>query len=527
MRRLAVPYRRRQAATSAFARLSTGRKMLIILSVALLPLGLIALFTSLESAHTNHLNREVEAHLMAADSARQLGTAIGTSSAALSRTVATFGGILPDRAACRRALNELRAGQPLPTEYGLFDTRARPICTTLGFSRAAARSPTPRIGTEVRILGEAQALRFSVAGPGMFAVGEYGRATVLKASKPRIASGGYGMILHQGDISLLLKTLRTESPLSREMTVYTPVANGQLALEMLVSATPIGALEVLMVLLPLLMWVAAAVIGWLVVDRLLLRPLGQLQRAVTSYRIGGGPLRIPVMTTPAQEIRSLGHAFRKVTQKVSAHEAQLEAGLARQTRLTREVHHRVKNNLQVISSLINLHARHAAGPEATTAYATIQRRVDALAVVHRNHTELEGERGVPLRPLLGELTANLRATAPPEAAGLTITLELMPAFVSQDTAVSVAFLVTELMELVMACDPRGRTAILLRPLEQADRAELSLVAPGLTDEACATATALPGFNRVVEGLARQLRAPLLRDDQGSFRIEIRIIPQPA
>lgn len=73
----------------------------------------------------------------------------------------------------------------------------------------------------------------------------------------------------------------------------------------------------------------------------------------------------------------------------------------------------MKNNLQVISSLINFHARGATGPEAMAAYASIQRRVDALAVVHRHHfAELEDNRGLNLRTMIGELAANIRATAP-------------------------------------------------------------------------------------------------------------------
>jgi two-component sensor histidine kinase len=514
-------------AVPAFARLSTGTKMLIILSAALLPLGLIALFTSLESAHTNHLNREAEARLMAADSARQLSSAIAESTVSLRRALAAFGSAVPDNATCRRTLRALDAGEAPLVRFALFDMRSRRICATPGFSHTPARVPAPKIGTEIFILGDAQVLRFSLAGDNMFMVGELPRPAIIAASRPRIASGKYGIVLYQGDISLPLESLGETGPLSRVMKVMAPVANGQFALQMMMTATPIGALEVLMVVLPLLMWFAAAAIGWLVVDRLLLRPLGQMQRAITSYRIGAGPMRIPAMTTPAREIRSLGHAFRLVTQKVAAHEAELQEGLARQTRLTREVHHRVKNNLQVISSLINLHARGARGAEAAAAYATIQRRVDALAVVHRNHTELEENHGVPLRPLIGELTSNLRATAAPEAANMTIRLELMPAFVSQDTAVSVAFLITELIELAMLCDPHGGVTVRLRPGPTDDRAELSLIAPGLTDEACEHPLARPTFGRVLEGLARQLRAPLLRDEAGSYTIAIRIIPRPA
>src|SRR3546814_11595498 len=74
-------------------------------------------------------------------------------------------------------------------------------------------------------------------------------------------------------------------------------------------------------------------------------------------------------------------------------------------------------NLQVISSLINFHARGARSAEVVTAYAPTQRRVDALAVVHRNHfAGMEENRGPRPRSVIGKLSLNYRDTAPTEAA---------------------------------------------------------------------------------------------------------------
>src|ERR1044072_5976952 len=90
-----------------------------------------------------------------------------------------------------------------------------------------------------------------------------------------------------------------------------------------------------------------------------------------------------------------------------------------QRRLVREVHHRVKNNLQVVASLLNIHSRSAQTDDAKDAYAGIGRRVGALSIVHRNHfAEMEESRGLALRPLISELSAELRAGAPDTARGL-------------------------------------------------------------------------------------------------------------
>jgi len=198
--------------------------------------------------------------------------------------------------------------------------------------------------------------------------------------------------------------------------------------------------------------------------------------------------------------------------------------LVRQTRLTREVHHRVKNNLQVISSLINFHARGARSAEVTKAYASIQRRVDALAVVHRYHfAEMEENRGLSLRSVLGELASNIRATAPESSAELAITLDIEPFLVTQDAAVAVAFIVTEIVELAMSCDPRAQIRISLRAGSDADHAVLRISSPALIDCKTLKRELDTRYSRVLEGLSRQLRSALHHEPlSGGYEIAIAV-----
>src|SRR5204862_3901171 len=135
-------------------------------------------------------------------------------------------------------------------------------------------------------------------------------------------------------------------------------------------------------------------------------------------------------------------------------ERDMAGALEGQRRLVREVHHRVKNNLQVVASLLNIHSRGAETAEARAAYAGISRRVGALSIVHRNHfAEMEENRGIALRPLVTELAAALRASAPETARGLRIDLELDGLNPTQNVAAAVAFLVTEIVELAMLNAP--------------------------------------------------------------------------
>ena len=508
-------------------RLTTGGRMLLILTAALLPLGLIALFASIESAQTNRLRREAEARDTASLSAGRLGGAIGRISLALREATAAMTPAT-SAAACRDSLDSLRLGQRFDVRFAAFAPNGRLICKTEGFAPQPAYAPDVLFATEVRLVGEAQVLRFEARGStgGAYGIGEFPLSTLRDVTRPAASASRPGLLLSQGVERVVLATPDTVGALGRHVMVSSPVAGGQVQLELTTSDLRITAIEVLIALLPILMWLAAALIGWLVVNRLMIRPLLQLQRAVETHRAGDGALTLPRMTTPAREIRDLGHAFQRLTGQISHHEGELEEGLARQTKLTREVHHRVKNNLQVVSSLINLHARGVANLEVAAAYASIQRRVDALAVVHRNHyAELEENRGVGLRALIGELASNLRATAPPEAAHLAITLDLATCYADQDVAVPIAFLITEIVEIAIICTPTDRIAIELAPVPDVPRrALLTIGCRGLSSEECCRHPSFDRFTRICDGLARQLRAKLERDlDAGTFAIEITIL----
>ncbi|MFA5989500.1 MAG: sensor histidine kinase [Sphingomonas sp.] len=278
---------------------------------------------------------------------------------------------------------------------------------------------------------------------------------------------------------------------------------------------------------PLVMWLAAVVTAWLVVDRLLIRPLRQLRARLGGYQPGNIIASGARDRPAASEIRDLTDSFAAISQTVRANEVGLAEGLIRQTRLTREVHHRVKNNLQIISSIINLHARGAKSADAASAYASIQRRVDALAVVHRNHfAELEETRGLSLRPIISDLVANLRA-GHGHGDALSVSLAVDAVLVSQDVAVAAAFFITEVVELAMVRSPDAAIALTLaKNASGATCSLLTINSAALAAPPAFSAEQTQRYGRIITGLARQLRSPLAHDEaKGSYAIELPTIGQ--
>jgi hypothetical protein len=99
----------------------------------------------------------------------------------------------------------------------------------------------------------------------------------------------------------------------------------------------------------------------------------------------------------------------------------------------------------------------------------------------------------------------------------------MPAHTTQDVAVPVSFLITEVVELMFACEPGGTVAIILEPGATESTALLTIESPALTEDALLACPTSDRFQRIVAGLSRQLRSPLFHEDgSGRYQVEIPI-----
>lgn len=518
--------RRHGGLWSRAARLPTGAKLFLILGIVLLLPAAISVLATLQTNRTSDREAHARLSIAAHEGARALAIEVVGDMTALRVTLNALDADTANAPSCARAQGVFAAQSAIGTRFVVADRAGRIVCGDA--MPRAFRTPTPAADGAIAarlIPGQGLMLAMASDSGGTTASAFFPAAFLAGLARPTSFVPEYGTALVHGDETLVLDQLASGGTLNRRQHVLVSMPIGDLAFEMTSNNAAISSPLLLALLLPILMWIAAASIAWLVVDRLLIAPLRRLRGSVAGYvpgeEIDTGPLR----SLPAQEIRELGDTFRTISRTVAEHEQGLAEGLVRQTKLTREVHHRVKNNLQVISSLINFHARGAQSRDAADAYASIQRRVDALAVVHRYHfAELEENRGLSLRSVIGELGSNIRATAPETSADLGITLDIDPYFATQDVAVAVAFLITEIVELAMTCDPEPKIRVSLRPDAKEDRAILRVSTPALVNCETLQHELETRYGRVMEGLARQLRSALHHETLvGAYEISIAVL----
>jgi two-component sensor histidine kinase len=186
---------------------------------------------------------------------------------------------------------------------------------------------------------------------------------------------------------------------------------------------------------------AAALIGTRV---LVTRWIWRLTEAASSMSVGDLSVKREFEGAPA-EIRELAETLREMAMRLDEREADLRQSLAQKQMMLREIHHRVKNNLQTVTSLLNLYARIPRGEAVKQAFADVQMRINALALVHRHLYESQDMQEVDLHPFMTNLCSLLQdgSGVPPRRVRLHV--DIPHVRVTGDRAVPLALLTTEIL----------------------------------------------------------------------------------
>ncbi len=467
-----------------------GFRLAFLLSVALLPLGLIALVQTWRmaedaerAAETALLQRTANA---AAGERAMIESALGASEALSQALLETA----DDDAACSQILTDYVSRSPIYAFAGLVPTDGRMTCSSSGdpFDMSAAptfraflASPEPMVtaASAGQVTGEPVLI---VSHPvtrdgvllGMLALSI--RHTTLELLRTRRGrENGVNIVLlnsagepifvenHRlAEVAQVLPTARDALSLLRagdaifrsrdgvgETRVFAvqdlvpglvhvvgswPPEQAQLGRDLIAPAT---------LLFPLTMWLTSLIVAYAAVDRLVIRHVRELRGQMRRFALGRRDTPPEVLKDAPAEIADVSQTFHNLARILIRDEAELEASLEEKTVLLKEIHHRVKNNLQLIASIMNMQIRQVQEPGARRVLKSVQDRVASLATIHRNLYQAETLSAVQADQLLGDIVNQMTAMSVAPGSNLHIETDFAPVTLYPDQAVPVSLLATE------------------------------------------------------------------------------------
>lgn len=170
------------------------------------------------------------------------------------------------------------------------------------------------------------------------------------------------------------------------------------------------------------------------VDQSVLRWITYLRRIATAHSRGHHSVRAKVTSAP-NELAGLGQSLNHMANDAARRAALLRETAQEKSALLMELHHRVKNNFQVITSLLSLH-RQDMPAERREEIRFVEDYVRAMAVAYRVAYDSGDVTGVRLQDLLRSVVAALRESteAPPQRIDLGLNIE--PIWIDLDRAIS-------------------------------------------------------------------------------------------
>jgi len=278
---------------------------------------------------------------------------------------------------------------------------------------------------------------------------------------------------------------------------------------------------------PILTFILALVAVSVVTERVVTRWIVYLQRIAALYARGRLSVRPVQAEQMPPEIRDLAETLEDMADAIVGRDASLRDTLAQKDALMREIHHRVKNNLQVISSLLNMQQRALADPAARAAMSDTRQRITALALIYRALYQGPDLKRVDLRSFLEELTAQLVSADAIRGSQVQTEIHVDALVIDPDRLAPLALFAVEAITNAQKHAFAGRGGMLSVNFRvHGEEAELEISDDGAApDDALVSSgvgrTLMTAFGRQLRG-----RSELVRNEKGGITARL-VFPTPS
>lgn len=275
-------------------------------------------------------------------------------------------------------------------------------------------------------------------------------------------------------------------------------------------------------------FITGTILSWLFTKRFT-QPILALQKHAHRIAGGGDASRAEIHTNDeiedlAESINAMVDALEQSKQTIRDSLKQ-QASLREKDVLLREIHHRVKNNMQILSSMIRLQTRRAESKELCEVLAESEARIRSMGLLHEKLYQSDSVSSIEVEGYLRSLTNELMRMNTRQSAKVEIKLVVHGIQMGLDTALPCGLIVTELISNAMKyAFPNGRSGAILISVSKTNDGEYSLIVwdngigvPENFDISKAKSLGL----RLVTMLSAQLNGELHVSGQRGTRVEIR------
>jgi two-component sensor histidine kinase len=268
-------------------------------------------------------------------------------------------------------------------------------------------------------------------------------------------------------------------------------------------------------LAPLLTWLAAVAVAWLIAELNIVRPLTTLEKLARGYARGEESITPASFANAPAEIASLRRTLAAMAKIMRGREQRLSEALREERALLRELHHRVNNNLQLVASLLSIQSRAAPNAEQKLGFARAHESIQLLAMVQKRiYASGEVHENIPLDIMAGDI-AHMMVRS--RGDGFALELRLEQAYVDFDHAVFWTFLIGESLTFALDHLEGGpKTPLIVSVLNNNGAVEFSVSAPGATLRNVEASAA----RRIIDAFGREIGATITYDQNDPLGVHL-------
>jgi PAS domain S-box-containing protein len=247
----------------------------------------------------------------------------------------------------------------------------------------------------------------------------------------------------------------------------------------------------------------------------------RISATIVRMKDGGEPRLLTGVIEDVDERHKAQIALQKTSADLAMALEERTAALQQRDLLLREVYHRVKNNLQIVDSLLVMQSRAISDADARAALLGLRGRIYALGLVHHQLMDSSDLKTFDIAPFLSELSHNIMDGGP--EMNVQLSVEAISLKVGLDFAIPLGLLVTELVtNSLKHAFPNGTGAIKVS-LNREDGGALMLIVQDDGQGMRPDGTRRKGLGlTIINGLIDQLQGSMSMRIDGGTRTEIHL-----